>query len=121
MAGITERGGIDMVGRLTTGGRAIVATGTGTDHMTMIDRTARHRCPRYRPGLMAGIAGVGTIDMVSWFATRRRTIMTTGTDTQYLAVINSAGSYRRPTRREYIVTDFADIGGTDVASWLRVT
>lgn len=63
VAGVTRIGAIDMVGRFSTGNRAVVTTGAGANHMAMIHRARLYWCPRCRSRLVAGITGVGRINV----------------------------------------------------------
>jgi len=111
MAGITIVGGIGMVNRFTQCNRIIVATGASSNNLAMIHVGRLHRCPRYGPWLMAGIAGIGTVNVITRLATRDRSIMTTRTYADDLIMIHRTGSNRYPARRENIMTGFTYITG----------
>ena len=67
MTGIASVRGINMTGGLATGNGAIMTAGTGTNHISMVNRIIRNGCPRCRAGLMTGIAGIRTTNMIGGF------------------------------------------------------
>ena len=103
MAGITGITGSNVCRTSTTGNRALVTTEAGTNDMAMIDRSDGDRYPRCWSRCVAGIAGVGAVNMRSRLARRECTVMTTGTNTNNFIVIDGRWINRYPGCREYRV------------------
>ena len=64
---------------------------------------------------MAGITGIGGIDVIRSFARSDYTVMTTNAGAKHLTVVNIGVGYRNPCRRSWLMTGIACIGGTDMA------
>ena len=83
-----------MIKRFTTGCSAIVTTYTGTNDITVVYCISSHWRPWRRARLMAGITGIGGVDMVHTLATGRRAIVTTETGTDNLGMVYRSTGYR---------------------------
>ena len=63
MTGIACICRVNMVARLTNCNRAVMTTEAGANHLCVINRVAGHRCPACREHIVAGVTGVGCINM----------------------------------------------------------
>lgn len=84
MAGIANIRTVNVARSLATGGSAIVTTNTSANHVRVIDVGYINRCPRRRSRGVAGIAGVGTINVSGALARGNDTVMATGAVTDDL-------------------------------------
>jgi len=64
MAGFTYIGGINVIGTFSRSDHTIMTTETGTNNLSMIHRTIGYRRPWRGTRLMAGIAVIGSINVV---------------------------------------------------------
>jgi len=78
-----------MVATLARGNAAIMATGTGTNYLRVINVTRLHRRPGCREYGMAGVALIRTVNVVGTLAARNDAVMAIG------AVIHKRGMIRR--------------------------
>ena len=67
---------INVIRRLTRSNGSVVATDTGADHLSMVHRTWSNGHPGQRRFLMAGIAEIGTRNMIRTLAAGGYAIMT---------------------------------------------
>jgi preprotein translocase subunit Sss1 len=127
MTGITKVRTVNMITRLSASGCSIMATGTATRHLVMINRRCRNRRPVGRKFAMAGITYVSTVYVRSIFATCGNAIMTAKTITGKRRVIHHC--YRRPRvdtmtgiaiqRRRYMTSRFTRRNGIIVTAGTR--
>lgn len=73
-----------------------MATGACANDLRVIHISIHNRNPRRGSRLMAGIAGIGGIDVVGAFTTGNSTVVATDTTTHYLGMIHIRGSHRNP-------------------------
>ena len=109
MAGITGITGSNVCRTSTTGNRALLTTEAGTNDMAMIHGSDSDRYPGRWSRCVAGIAGVGAVNMRSRLAGRESTVMTTGTNSNDLIMIDSCWCDRYPGRGKYRMTQFTVI------------
>ena len=91
-----------------------MTAGTGTNDMRVIDCTVGHWCPGYWTGLVTGFTGVGGINMTGGFARCQGTVVTAGTDTQYLRVIDRVTGNRCPRLWWYTMAGIAQVTAADM-------
>lgn len=114
MAGITHVAAINVGGRLAAGNHAIVTACTTADDMPMIDRTGGYRYPLHRTRLVAGVTGIGGVDVRRGFTRSDNAIVATGTYANNLGVIHGVRRQWRPGCRRNAVTSIALISGVDM-------
>ena len=75
----------------------------------MVNRVVGHRCPAGRRGLMTEVASISCWHVAGGFSACDRIVMARHTGANHGAMINQTGRYRIERRREFLVTQIADI------------
>jgi len=76
-----------MVRRFTRGRRAVMTGRTAAGHFIVVNPC----CRRPALGTMAGVTGIGALNMLSALALRRGAIVTTGAGAIHMCMINRNG------------------------------
>jgi len=116
MAGVTDVAGIDMAGRLTTGGNTVMTGKTITHESTVIGSSATTTAGGPSPGQrgMTNIAFRGGCDVARALAGCRYPIVTTAAYPDDLIVIHPVGRYRCPQSRKPVMTGVTNITGINM-------
>lgn len=120
MTSVADIRGVDMACTLARSNNPIVTTGAAANHLAMIHRRRNNRSPRGWPRLVAGITGIGRVNMVSVLSAGDCSVMTTDASPQHLGMINGRWRNRNPRYREFFMAGFAGVGGIDMG-WAFTT
>lgn len=91
-----------------------MATDARANNLGVVHIRHCHRRPRCRTGLVTRIAGTGRVDMAGALARRRYAIVTTGTGTNNLVMVNGSGRHRCPGCRSGLMTGITRVSTVNV-------
>lgn len=118
MTGITFLDGGNMGWPLPCGNHVIVATTAYPDDFSVINIGVSNRCPWCGSWLVAGITNVTAIDMSCTFTAGDGAIVTTGTTTDDLGMVDRARNHRCPECGCHFMAQMTLITGINMAGTL---
>ena len=118
MASITVVCGVRMIAGFALRDTVIVTTDAGSNHLGMINGTGLNRRKWDWPRLMAGVTGVGGINVISRFTDCHCSVVTTETGANDLCMIYCVRRDGCPGCREDIMASIAGVRGIDMIATL---